>query len=112
MLGQNNFILFGVLEVNSAKVKNIEKLNDLPYVYAYFHSGRKEDGEVHPVLITGEAANIAYAALQRSPKGAAGIMAVGSGSFKSFNESVLLIIHFLLPLQPSSWMLKLAGWIE
>lgn len=111
-MGQNNFVLMGVLEINSEKTKKLGEFDDLSYLHAFIHSGRREDGEIHPVLITGDAAKIAYAAFEKRPKGAIGFLAVGHGSFKSFDTSVLPVIHFLAPLQPNNWMLKLAGWIE
>jgi hypothetical protein len=112
LMGQNNFFIMGVLEVKEENKKCIERLNGLPYVRALIHSGPKESGEVHPVLITGEAANIAYAALEKRPKGAVGILIVGHGSFKSYDMAVLPVIHYLEPFEPNNWMVKLAGWTE
>ena len=72
-MGQNNFVLMGVLEINSEKTKKLGEFDDLSYLHAFIHSGRREDGEIHPVLITGDAAKIAYAAFEKRPKGAIGV---------------------------------------
>lgn len=67
-LGQNNFNLFGLLTISPEK-NPIVTIQDVPYVQALLSSGSPTHGEVHPVLITGEAANIAYDWFNRRPAG-------------------------------------------
>jgi hypothetical protein len=46
-------------------------------------SGPADVGEAHPVLITGEAANVAHRIFKNLPNG---FLALGSGKLKTFNN--------------------------
>ena len=65
-MSQNNFVLFGFLTLGPEK-ERVVNMEGIPYIKAIFESGPAAAGEVHPVLITGESANVAYAEFQIHP---------------------------------------------
>jgi hypothetical protein len=106
-MGQNNFILFGFLTLAPEK-ERVVSFEGIPYVKAILESGPAYAGEVHPVLITGESANIAFAEFQKHPDG---FMALARGGFKTYNKITQPVIHYLEPYEPGAWLLKRAGLI-
>lgn len=104
-MGQNNFVLLGFLSLIPEKdpIINIE---GIPYVRALMESGPAEAGEAHPVLITGEAANIAYKEFEKRP---GGFLALGRGKFKTFNNKTHPIINYLESYEPGEWLLRKTG---
>jgi len=105
-MSQNNFVLFGFLTLGPEKDR-VVSMEGIPYIKAIFESGPAAAGEVHPVLITGESANVAYAEFQIHPKG---FITLAEGGFKTYNEITQPVIRFLKPYEPSDWLLKRAGY--
>ena len=106
-MGQNNFVLMGFL-VPPGKGERRVSRQDIPYIQVTIESGPEEEGEFHPALITGKAAQVVYEELQRKPEG---FLAIARGSFKSYQGETLPVIHYLEPYEPSQWLLKRAGLI-
>lgn len=106
MMGQNNFDLMGFL-VPPKDEQRIKRMG-IPYVELIIECGPEEEGEFHPVLITGKAAEIAFEMLKKKPNG---FIAMVRGSFKSYKQKTLPIVHYLEPYEPSQWLLKRAGLI-
>ncbi len=106
-MGQNNFVLMGFLVPLPEEQRRVEKFG-IPYIQVTMECGPEEEGEFHPALITGKAAQVVYEALKQKPNG---FLAVGRGSFKSYKRETLPVIHYLEPYEPSQWLLKRAGLI-
>ncbi len=106
-MSQNNFVLFGFLTLVPEKERVIS-MEGIPYLKAILESGPAAAGEVHPVLITGQSANVAFAEFQIHPDG---FITLAEGGFKTYNEITQPVIHYLRPYEPSEWLLRRAGLI-
>lgn len=91
-MGQNNFILFGIMTPISAEDDPIVLLQEIPYAKALIKTGPAFAGEVHPVLLTGKAANIAFDWFKKRPKG---FQVLAEGGLKTFNSITCPVIHYL-----------------
>lgn len=106
-MGQNNFDLMGFLAPPAPREQQIEK-NGIPYIELVIECGPEEEGEFHPVLITGKAAQIVFEMLKKKPNG---FVVIARGSFKSYKHKTLPVIHYIEPYEPSQWLLRRAGLI-
>lgn len=107
MMGQNNFEMLGFLVPLPEEESRIE-IQKIPYIQVIMECGPEEEGEFHPALITGKAAQVVFEELQHKPNG---FLAIGRGSFKSYKRKTLPVIHYLMPYEPSQWLLRRAGFI-
>lgn len=80
----------------------------IPYIELIIECGPEEDGEFHPVLITGKAAQVVYDTLKKKPNG---FIVIARGSFKSYKRKTVPVVHYLEPYEPSQWLLRRAGLI-
>ena len=104
-MGQNNFDLMGFL-APPPKDEQKTKRKGLPYIELIIECGPEEEGEFHPVLITGKAAEIVFEMLKKKPNG---FIVIARGSFKSYKRKTLPVIHYIEPYEPSQWLLNRAG---
>lgn len=106
-MGQNNFELMGFLVPLPENERRVS-LGGLPYIQVIMECGPEDEGEFHPALITGKAAEIVFEELKKHPDG---FLAIGRGSFKSYRRETLPVITYLHPYVPSQWLLRRAGLI-
>ena len=67
-------------------------MQEIPHAKAFIKTGPAYAGEVHPVLLTGKAANIAFDWFKKQPKG---FHALAEGGLKTFNSITIPVIHYL-----------------
>jgi len=91
-MGQNNFILFGFLFPAPKEDNPIVLVQEIPHAKAFIKTGPAYAGEVHPVLLTGKAANIAFEWFKKQPKG---FHALAEGGLKTFNSVTRPVVHYL-----------------
>jgi hypothetical protein len=104
-MGQNNFELMGFLVPLPENERLVYKAG-IPYIQVIIECGPEEEGEFHPALITGKAAQVVYEELKKNPNG---FLAIGRGSFKSYKRETLPVITYLHPYVPSQWLQRRAG---
>ena len=105
-MGENSFILFGFLSDPRRDKPSEDPLTALEgdlYVQLNFQTGPEAKGEKHLILVTGTAANLAYAALQKEPEG---FLALAKGQIKTINGVVYLIVTYVENYRPGKWVLE------
>ncbi len=105
-MGENSFILFGFLSDprrNKSAEDPLTTLKGDLYVQLSFQTGPETRGEKHTILVTGTAANLAYAALQKEPEG---FLALAKGQIKTIDGVAYLIVTYVENYRPGAWVLE------